>query len=144
PRERLAAILTDPRNDRLGQVVANRVWARYFGFGIVDPVDDWSDTTASHPELLRWLAHELITHDYDLKHLARLIFNSHAYQRTPTAESSRAVRSSERTFAAPARRRLSAVQLVDSLFFAAGKSFASEPLTFDPEARQNSRDQGHL
>ena len=39
-REQLAAVLTDPRNERFAQVVANRLWKRLLGFGIVDPVDD--------------------------------------------------------------------------------------------------------
>src|SRR5262249_62026436 len=79
PRERLAAILTSPRNERFAQVMVNRLWKRYLGFGLVEPVDDWYAAAPSHPELLQHLARELATHDYDLKHVARLILNSHTY-----------------------------------------------------------------
>ena len=143
-RELLAATLTDPRHDRFAQVLVNRLWKEWMGFGIIDPVDDWENARPANPELLRWLARELITHDYDLKHVARLVLNSQTYQRTPTAAGSRVVKSAGRLFEAPARRRMNAEQLVDSLFAVAGKSFDSEPLTQDPECRQPAKDHGNL
>ncbi|MDQ3624735.1 MAG: DUF1549 and DUF1553 domain-containing protein, partial [Verrucomicrobiota bacterium] len=143
-RERLAAVLTDPRNERFAQVIVNRLWKEFLGFGLVEPVDDWESSSPSHPELLQWLAHELATHDYDLKHVARLILESHAYQRVATASGSRAQKSSERLFEAPARRRMLAEQVVDSLFAVAGKEFGAEPLTMDPECRQPDKDHGNL
>ena len=143
-REMLAAILTDPRDDRFAQVVVNRLWQRFLGFGIVDPVDDWSTATPSHPELLKWLAHELITHDYDLKHVARIILNSHAYQRVPQPSAMKQVTSGERLFESPARRRMTAEQLVDSLFAVTGLPMDSEQLSFDPEARQSPKDHNNL
>jgi hypothetical protein len=143
-REKLAALLTDPRNERFPQVIANRLWKELFGFGIVDPVDDWENARPANPELLKWLGHELAAHDYDLKHLARLILRSDAYQRIPTADGSRPMKSKERLFASPARRRMSAEQIVDSLFEAAGKPFNVEPLTQDPEDRQSGKDHGNF
>jgi hypothetical protein len=143
-RESLAAILTDPRDDRFAQVIVNRLWRQFLGFGIIDPVDDWSTALASHPDLLKWLAHELITHDYDAKHVARLILNSHTYQRVPQPSAMRQVKSSERLFESPARRRMTAEQLVDSLFAATGLPMDSEQLTFDPEARQSPKDHNNL
>ena len=143
-REQLAALLTDPRNGRFAQVVANRLWKQFLGFGIVDPVDDWENAAPSHPALLAWLGRELIMHDYDMKHVARLILNSQTYQRTATPAGTRTVKSSERLFESPARRRLTAEQLVDSLFAAAGKEPDSELLTMDPECRQSANDHGNL
>ena len=139
-REQLAAILTDPRNERFAQVVVNRLWKRLMGFGIVDPVDDWEDVRPSHKELLAWLGRELITHDYDLKHIARLIMNSQAYQRAVTDESSRPAKPDGRLFSGQARRRLSAEQLIDSLFQIAGKDFEVEELNFDLDARRTIKD----
>ena len=81
PRERLAAILTLPENTRFAQVLVNRVWKQLMGAGFVEPAHDWEGHVISHPELLQWLAHELVAHDYDLKYLVRLILTSHAYQR---------------------------------------------------------------
>lgn len=139
-RELLAAIITDPRNERFPQVIANRVWKRFFGWGIVEPVDDWESGSPSHKELLAWLGRELATHDYDLKHLARLILNSQAYQRATTAEAAAFAKSDARLFQAQARRRLTAEQLVDSLFAAAGKEFQSEVLNMDIDARRSVND----
>lgn len=136
PREKLAAVLTSPRNERFAQVLANRLWKRYMGWGIVEPVDDWHEAIPSHPELLQYLGRELITHDYDLKHVARLILNSHAYQRSVQEGTAVPPLPQERFFASPARRRMTAEQLVDSLFHAAGKEFLCEELTMDPEGRR--------
>jgi hypothetical protein len=137
-------MITDPRNERFAQVAVNRLWARLLGSGLVDPVDDWANSAPSHPELLAWLGCELATHDYELRHIARLILNSQTYQRVPTAESSRTVKSAARLFAAPARRRMTAEQLVDSLFAITGLEFDTEMLTFDPEDRQAAKDQANL
>lgn len=143
-RERLAALITDPRNERFAQVLVNRLWREFFGFGIVDPVDDWENSAPSHPALLAWLGRELVTHDYDLKHVARLILTSKAYQRAATPAGSRAVKSDERFFEATARRRMTAEQLVDSLALISRKEFAPEMLTMDPEGRQSANDHGNL
>ncbi|HYR58256.1 MAG TPA: DUF1553 domain-containing protein, partial [Chthoniobacteraceae bacterium] len=139
-REQLAAIITDPRNERFAQVLANRVWKRLLGWGIVDPVDDWEGVRPAHKELLEWLGRELVAHDYDLKHIARLVLNSAAYQRVVTDAGSKFAKPDERLFASPARRRLSAEQLVDSLFQVAGKEFDSDPLNFDLDAHRSVKD----
>ena len=141
-RELLAAIITDPRNDRFAQVVANRIWRQFMGVGIVDPVDDWETAQPSHKELLQWLARELATHNYDAKHIARLILNSAAYQREFVRSIART--GDERTFAGQTRRRLTAEQLLDSLMLAAGLEYDSEPLTFDPEGRQDASAHNNL
>ncbi len=131
-RERLALQITRPENRRFAQVMANRVWARYLGTGIVAPVHDWEGNAPSHPELLDFLARELVSHGYDLKHLARLILNSAAYQRRPG--SYKAETPETRFFAAPQRRRLSAEQIVDSLYAISGLPIETEELNFDVEA----------
>lgn len=136
-RERLAASLTSPRNERFAKVIANRLWHRYLGRGLVEPVDDWEfdSRTEAYPELLTYLAREFVLHDYDVKYLARLILNSHAYQRQPQAMSAD---QTSPNFAGPARRRMSAEQLVDSLFALSGKPMNAETLTLDPEGRRPS------
>ncbi len=135
-RERLAALITSPHNARFAQVIVNRLWQRYMGRGIVEPVDDWEVATPTHPELLDYLARELVLHDYDLKHVARLILNSHAYQREVRRDGSDEDLSVVRLYASPTRRRMTAEQLVDSLFAAAGKQLNTEPLTLDPDGRR--------
>jgi len=136
-REQLAASITSPANQRFAQVMANRLWKRYIGLGLVEPVDDWESAshTGSHPELLDFLAQQFVLHDYDVKYLARLILNSHAYQREPHMVASGV---DPHLFASPARRKMSAEQLVDSLFVVSGKLMRAEPLTLDPEGRRPS------
>ncbi len=139
-REQLAAFITSPNNDRFAQVIVNRVWKRYLGLGFVEPVDDWENKTPSHPELLAWLAREFMTHGYDLKHVARLIFNSHTYQRVAGQDTPKSDESADRLFASPMRRRLAAEQMVDSLFAVTGKPIQSELLTLDNDAKSSAKD----
>jgi hypothetical protein len=135
PRDRLAALVTAPQNERFAQVIANRVWQRLMGRGLVEPVDDWEKARPTHPELLRWLGRELVRGGYDLKSLARLILSSHAYQRA----TDRTLREQPPLFAAPAPRRLAAEQIVDSLFHATGKPFRVEEVSLDIDGRREQR-----
>ncbi len=140
-RLRLAALITAPQNQRFARVIVNRLWKRWMGAGFVEPVDDWEGAEASHPELLDALAWELVDGGYDLKHVARLIFNSHAYQRVQVGDATDIpVQSQKRLFAGPMRRRMVAEQVVDSLFAAAGKAFDAESLTMDADARRPAKD----
>lgn len=134
-RERLAALITSPNNQRFAQVIVNRLWRRFMGAGFVEPVQDWEGHAASHPELLDWLAREFVAHDYDLKHVARLILTSQAYQREATGKNLAAA-PEVRFFVAPDRRRLTAEQVVDSLHAATGQPMDVEVLTFDPDGRR--------
>ncbi len=126
-RDRLAALLTAPQNERFAQVMANRIWARVMGRGLVDQPWDWERSRQSHPDLLRWLGRELVRSGYAADHLLRLIFNSHAYQRQIDPALSRP----NPLFAAPATRRLTAEQIVDGAFAAVGKPFRTEEASLD-------------
>jgi len=134
-REHLAALITDPRNERFAQVIANRLWKRYMGWGIVEPADDWENPKPSHPELLGWLGRYFISHDYDLKALARLILTSHTYQQETGLAESRVPSHRERFFQAQVRQRLTAEQILDSLFAVSGKNIRSEALNMDVDGR---------
>ncbi len=134
-RERLAALITAPQNERFAQVIVNRVWKRLIGAGFVEPAHDWEGHAASHPELLAWLARDFVAHDYDLRHVVRLVMTSQIYQREATAQNRKAA-PERRWFTAPDRRRLTAEEVVDSLYTAAGKKLEVEELTFDPDGRQ--------
>lgn len=129
-RERLAALVTAPQNRRFPRVMVNQIWKRLMGAGFVEPVHDWEGHDASHPELLDWLAAELINADYNVRHVIRLIVTSQAYQREAGLIKPASVSADERFFNAPGRRRLTAEQIVDSLHAAAGASIDSEAMTF--------------
>lgn len=82
-RYHLAKWLTAPENPYFTRTIANRVWAAFFGMGIVDPVDDLrASNPASNEPLLAALAESLVSNGYDLKALMRLILQSETYQRS--------------------------------------------------------------
>lgn len=132
-RDVLAAMITAPQNERFAQVIANRVWARFMGRGIVEPVEDWEKGKPTHPELVKWLGRQLVSSGYDVKALARLILNSHAYQRATDST----LKQTSPLYTSPAPRRLYAEQIVDSLFAATGKPFRTEEVCLDID---NQRD----
>jgi hypothetical protein len=134
-RERLAALITAPENVRFAEVMVNRIWRRLLGAGIVEPAHDWEGRAASHPELLSWLAREFVSHDYSVKHIARLVLTSQAYAREATGRNLTAD-AETRFFNAPERRRLTAEQLVDSFFAASGMKLDVEDMTLDPDGRR--------
>jgi hypothetical protein len=134
-RERLAALITAPQNTRFAQVVANRIWRRLMGAGIVEPPHDWEGRSASHPELLDWLARELVNHDYSVKHLARHILTSQAYAREAVGKNLAAA-PEVRFFNAPEPRRMTAEQIVDSFYAAAEEPIDVELMTLDPDGRR--------
>jgi hypothetical protein len=139
-RRRLAQLLTAPQNERFAQVIANRIWARFMGRGIVEPLDDWEKGKPTHPELLRWLGREFVRSGYQVKPLARIVLNSAAYQRATDVD----LRSPDPLYSAPEPRRLLAEQVVDSLFSATGKPLRVEPLCLDLNGRRELDNSIHL
>jgi len=133
-REKLALAVTHPANRRFAEVIVNRIWRRYFGWGFVEPIHDWEMGEPSHPELLDYLADELVLSGYNLKHVASMILQSTAYQRHVAADVDDA-----RRRVAPVRRRLTAEQLADCIFLAVGKPFDSEELCVNPDGRQPAK-----
>ena len=82
-REALAEWLTAPENPYFTRSIVNRVWANFFGRGIVEPVDDLRvSNPASNEPLLEAISANLVENRYDLKALMRLILQSETYQRT--------------------------------------------------------------
>ncbi len=114
PRGALATWLTAKDNPYLARAIANRMWAHFLGRGIVEPVDDLRLTNPpSNPELLDALARELTTHEFDLKHLIRIICSSRVYQTTSTTTPLN--RDDTRNFSHVVPRRLSAEVLLDAI-----------------------------
>ncbi len=76
--------LVDRRSPTTARSIVNRVWQAYFGIGLVETADDLGSqsTPPSHPDLLDWLAVELMVNDWSLKHLHRLIVSSATYQQS--------------------------------------------------------------
>lgn len=83
----LAHWLIDPKNPLTARVIVNRVWQQYFGRGLVETENDFGTMgrPPSHPELLDWLAVDLMEHHWSLKHLHQLIVTSTTYQQSSFA-----------------------------------------------------------
>jgi hypothetical protein len=82
-REALAAWLTAPENPHFARSITNRIWAAYFGRGLVEPVDDLrASNPASNEPLLDALTAHLVEKRFDLKALMRSILESETYQRS--------------------------------------------------------------
>ncbi len=82
-RVALARWMTSPENPYFTRAIVNRVWAAYFGIGIIHPVDDLrASNPPSNPALLDALCQSLVADKYDLKQLMRHIMNSETYQRS--------------------------------------------------------------
>ncbi len=107
--------VTDPKNALFAQAQVNRIWHHLMGRGLVDPVDDFRPTNpASHPELLKKLADELVQSGYDMRHVIRLIMQSRTYQLS--SEPNDTNREDTTNFAHAYVRRLGAEQVFDSLY----------------------------
>ncbi len=120
----LAEWLTSQENPFFARTGANRVWAHFFGIGLIDPVDDepTEENPISHPQLLAELSRQFVAHKFDLKYMIRAIMQSKTYQRTSavTHES----QTDLRAFARMAVKGMTPEQLFDSLAQATGYSEA--------------------
>ncbi len=82
-RVHMAKWLTSPENPYFARAITNRVWASFFGVGLVEEVDDLRlSNPASNEQLLVAASQHLIEHGFDLKSLMRTILQSHTYQRS--------------------------------------------------------------
>lgn len=80
----LATWLVSRQNPLTARVTVNRVWAKYFGHGLVQTENDFGfqGTQPTHPELLDWLAADFMQHGWSLKHLHRTIVMSATYRQS--------------------------------------------------------------
>ena len=118
-REALAQWMTDKSNPYFSRAIVNRVWKHFMGRAFVEPIDGFGEENLpTNPELLDWLAEDLIIHDYDLQHLMRTILNSETYQRT--SQTNKSNKDDERYYSHAYVKPLSAEQFFYSLLQATG------------------------
>jgi hypothetical protein len=125
----LADWLASPENPLPARVMANRLWHYHFGTGIVDTPSDFglNGGRPSHPELLDWLARELLDHGGSLKHLHKLILLSKTYRQSSASNVAAASVDSEcRLLWRFPPRRLEAEAVRDSILAVTGKLDLSE------------------
>ncbi len=123
-RLQFADWLADPRNPLPARVMANRIWHLHFGEGIVATPNDFgvSGARPTHPELLDWLAHQLIASGWSLKSLHRLILTSATYRQSSAWNSAAGqLDAANQLLWRFAPRRLEAEALRDAMLAAAGR-----------------------
>ncbi len=121
-RRQLAGWLLTNGQPLVARVIANRVWQHHFGQGLVATSSNFGrrGSPPTHPELLDWLAGELVSSGWSIKHLQRLVTRSAVYQLASTTDPQNVSRDpSNRYLARFPRRRLDAEAVRDSLLSAA-------------------------
>ena len=134
PKNRLglAQWLVDPDNPLTSRVFVNRWWSAFMGRGIVRTQEDFGTQgeVPTHPELLDWLAIELVQKGWSMKHIHKLIVTSHAYRQSSVTTKEHLKKDpANRLYARAPRVRMSAEMIRDSALATSG---LLEPKMFGP------------
>lgn len=83
-RLKFARWMVSKQSPTAARAVVNRIWQAYFGVGLVETPEDlgYQSSPPSHPDLLDWLAVELMDNNWNLKHIHRLIVSSATYRQS--------------------------------------------------------------
>ncbi|MDY3557934.1 DUF1549 and DUF1553 domain-containing protein [Gemmata sp. JC673] len=121
-RRELADWLTTPDHPLTARVIVNRLWQHHFGRGLVATPNDFGTRgdRPTHPELLDWLATELVESKWSLKCIHRLIVTSETYRQSATADGESKADPDNKLLWRMNRRRLEAEAVRDSILGAAG------------------------
>jgi hypothetical protein len=113
-REQFATWLTAHDNRQFARTIANRMWKKVMGVGLVEPVDDFQPgNPSSHPELLEHLTDEMLRLEFDLREFVRMLVSTDVYQRRAVAYDPAS--GTPFRFTGPALRRMTAEQIWDSI-----------------------------
>ncbi len=128
-REQFAAWLTSRGNRQFARTIANRLWRKLMGVGLVEPIDDFREENApSYPALLEHLTDEILRLDFDLREFVRIVVSTQAWQRRAVLHDPTS--GPPFRFTGPALRRMTAEQLWDSIL----ALVARNPLPFQRPA----------
>jgi hypothetical protein len=111
-RAQLAKTITSEDNGFFSRTIINRIWAKFMGRGLVEPLDV-IENEPWNADLLDWLANDFIDHGYNVKHTMKLILTSRAY-RLP-AQDSPLDSDEPYVFSGPQVKRMSAEMFLDTL-----------------------------
>lgn len=112
--EQFASWVTSRSNPQFTRVYINRLWQHAFGYGLVEPLDNWTDRTKiSHPDVLDTLTQIAHASDFNTREILRVMFHTMLFQRESYSEE--LVGGQSYDFRGPLLRRMSAEQLYDSL-----------------------------
>jgi hypothetical protein len=101
-------------NPRFTTMIANRVWKRIFGAGLIEPIDTMmDDTIANNQKLMKYLERLIVSVNYDLREYERILLNTRLFQRESKKQDYKTLE--EYDFEGPILRRMTGEQLWDSL-----------------------------
>ena len=119
----LARWIIDRNNPLTARTLVNRFWKLFYGQGLATPLDDLGrqGSVPTHPELLDWLSVELMDHDWDMKHIIRLMLMSDTYrQATDVSDELKRVDPYNQLYARQVRFRLDAEFVRDNALAVSG------------------------
>ena len=122
-RRALADWITNKRNPLFARAIVNRLWHYHFGIGLVDTPSDlgFNGGKPTHPELIDWLAAELIENDWSLKHLHRQILLSATYRQSSEFRNNASIKdANNRLLWRKSPMRLEAESIRDSILTVSG------------------------
>jgi hypothetical protein len=110
----LANWLTDKNNPRFTTVISNRLWKRVFGVGLIEPVDNFMDSTIPENEDLMWFIERImVSLNYDMREFQRVLMNTKLFSRESKSTDYESLETYD--FSGPLLRRMTGEQLWDSL-----------------------------
>ena len=110
----LARWLTDKNNPRFTTVISNRLWKRVFGVGLIEPVDNFMDSTIPENSDLMWFMERImVSLNYDMREFQRVLLNTRLFSRESKATDYESLETYD--FSGPLLRRMTGEQLWDSL-----------------------------
>ena len=113
-RKVFADWITSKDNPRFTTMIANRVWKRIFGAGLIEPIDTMmDDTVANNQKLMKYLERLMVSVNYDLRAYERILLNTRLFQRESKKEDYKTLE--DYNFEGPILRRMTGEQLWDSL-----------------------------
>ncbi len=113
-REAFATWVTAPNNPQFTKVIANRLWAHAFGYGLAEPLDNWTDRTeVSHEKVLTLLESEMKSNGYNIKETLRTLYLTTLFQRKVSPIEVAGGKTYH--FAGPMLRRMKGEELYDSM-----------------------------
>ena len=118
-----ARLITQPEHPLTSRVLVNRVWHHFFGTGLVATMGDFGalGERPTHPELLDWLAHEMVSSGWKMKSLQRLIVTSAAYRQGSINTSAQSVDPANKLLGRMRIKRLTTESVRDSLLAVSGR-----------------------
>ena len=106
--------VTSKDNPQFTKTIANRLWKHVYGYGLAEPIDNWTDRTkVSHPEALALVEKILHANNFNIKETLRVLYHTKLFQRKAATQA--IVPGSVYEFQGPVLRRLTAEEIHDSL-----------------------------